>query len=183
MEGGAFFFLFFFHDIVSRAEQKQNMICSTVWGQVLLRITQIRNVQVLVIPFFKVSINLTIVQPGWREPQICQFLSLKSHYIDNFPVWPEGAPYLSISFFKKWLFWQFSSLAGGSSIWRIPQRRIATCRVPPRTQLLYLRLPTNRNALPGTPPRTEMLYLGLPTNRSRKEKSKYWKNLDKSIKT
>ena len=49
-----------------------------------------------------------------------------------------------------------------SSIWRIPPQRIANCRAPPRTQLLYLRLSTNRNALPGTPPRTEMLYLGHP---------------------
>ena len=127
-------------------------------------------------------IVLTIFQSDWRESQICQFLSLKSNCFDYFPVWLEGVPHFStsffksdyfdhfpvwlerasdssISFFKRWLFWQVSSLTGGSSICRIPQRRIASWRVPPRTQLLYL---------------------GLPRNRNRQEKSKYWKNLGKS---
>ena len=59
-------------------------------------------------------IILTVFQFDWRDPQIYQFLSLKSHYFDHFPVWLDGAPDLSISFFKKWVFWQFSNLTGGS---------------------------------------------------------------------
>ncbi len=64
---------------------------------------------------------LTICQSDWSDPQNCQFLSLKSDYFDNFSVWLEGAPDLSISFFKKSLFWQVSCLTGWSLDWREPQ--------------------------------------------------------------
>ena len=128
---------------------------------------------------------MTNFQSDWREPQICQLLFLKSDYLDKFPVWLEGAPDLSTSFFKKWLFWQFSSRSGGSlrsvnfflwkviiltifqSEWREPQIcRFLSSRAHHEQKCFTWNAPTNRNALLGTPPRTEMLYLRLPTNRN-----------------
>ena len=94
-------------------------------------------------------IILTIFQSDWREPQICQCLSLKSDYFDNFPIWVEGTtsgePYNE-------------ELLPGE----LSKNRNALPGAPHEQKCFTWDSPTNRNALPGTPPRTEMLYLGRP---------------------
>ena len=116
-------------------------------------------------------IILTIFQSDWREPQICQFLSLKSDYFDKFTVCLEGAPDLSISFFN-WSSPRTEMLYLGLPheqkcfTWDAPTNRNALLGTPHEQKCFTWNAPTNRNALPRTPPRTEMLYLGLPTNRN-----------------